>query len=561
MESRAMMKRRSTEPTKRRFLAGVLITGFLAGGGHLVGASLGALANPMTSDAVAPAGTGEPPTPWPRPPGMPTRQLTVHGDPPDPTEVSDELKRVYRHIDANFDTHVDRLREWIKIPSISNLVEGQPGIWDSALFLRDLITEALGCQAEIHHPGIGDWGTPGNPVVYGRCDVGAEKTIIDYVMADVMPIWPEEDWPAPPFGGQIIEKPPYKRVLVGRGASNQKGHEMAQLNALISIKATTGTLPVNMIFIVDHDEERAEIGIRSFMMKHPELFEADAVFGLGAGQGSNGQGRVGGAASIGNLVFDLETHPLAGLNASDGMSPGVGLWLPEQPMWRHMQMLQVFAEDSELRQQMAEGVIQPSPPEMEYLRRRAESSGRSFEEILRVRTGVRVAIMGTWGGNMVPGYAGHHRPPVAASKMDIRYPPNVDGEVLAEVIRAYLDDHGYADVKMNVIGDVPWSYANTDTEIADAIRAMYRQFDVPFDEPPTGDFLGTATARWPDYLFTRMPLQLPTARGGLGYGTGAHFHPEGEYYVIEGDGERVYGFAGAMKSYATTLYNYAGLNP
>ena len=230
-------------------------------------------------------------------------------------------------------------------------------------------------------------------------------------------------------------------------------------------------------------------------------------------------------------------------------------------MWRHMQMLQVFAEDSELRRQMAEGVIQPSPPEMEYLRRRAEASGRSFEEILRVRTGVRVAIVGTWGGNMVPGYAGHHRPPVAASKMDIRYPPNVDGEVLAEVIRTYLDDHGYADVKMNVIGDVPWSYANTDTEIADAIRAMYRQFDVPFDEPPTGDFLGTATARWPDYLFTRMPLQLPTARGGLGYGTGAHFHPEGEYYVIEGDGERVYGFAGAMKSYATTLYNYAGLNP
>ena len=162
---------------------------------------------------------------------------------------------------------------------------------------------------------------------------------------------------------------------------------------------------------------------------------------------------------------------------------------------------------------------------------------------------------------MVPGYAGHHRPPVAASKIDIRYPPNVDGEVLVEVIRDYLDDQGYADIKMNVIGDVPWSYANTDTEIANAIRAMYRQFGVPFDEPPTGDFLGTATARWPDYLFTRMPLQLPTARGGLGYGTGAHFHPEGEYYVIEGDGARVYGFAGAMKSYATTLYNFAGLNP
>ena len=60
-------------------------------------------------------------------------------------------------------------------------------------------------------------------------------------------------------------------------------------------------------------------------------------------------------------------------------------------------------------------------------------------------------------------------------------------------------------------------------------------------------------------MFAGKPLKLPIIGGALGHG--ARAHSPNEYYVIEGvKGRygRVYGLAGAEKSMATILYNYAG---
>jgi hypothetical protein len=67
---------------------------------------------------------------------------------------------------------------------------------------------------------------------------------------------------------------------------------------------------------------------------------------------------------------------------------------------------------------------------------------------------------------------------------------------------------------------------------------------------------------WPAYLFASKPgindnLDLPIGGGGLG--SGGNAHAANEYYVIEGAG-KIYGMAGAEKSVATVLYNYAGKN-
>ena len=84
---------------------------------------------------------------------------------------------------------------------------------------------------------------------------------------------------APPFEGRLVEQAPFKKVLIGRGATNSKGPQMAQLNALMAIKAVTGKLPVNLIFVAEGDEERMDIGLRKFVTDHPELFKgADAMW-------------------------------------------------------------------------------------------------------------------------------------------------------------------------------------------------------------------------------------------------------------------------------------------
>jgi acetylornithine deacetylase/succinyl-diaminopimelate desuccinylase-like protein len=47
----------------------------------------------------------------------------------------------------------------------------------------------------------------------------------------------EHAWKAPSFEARLVEQPPYKKVLIGRGATNSKGPEMAQLNALRTLRA------------------------------------------------------------------------------------------------------------------------------------------------------------------------------------------------------------------------------------------------------------------------------------------------------------------------------------
>jgi acetylornithine deacetylase/succinyl-diaminopimelate desuccinylase-like protein len=102
-------------------------------------------------------------------------------------------------------------------------------------------------------------------VVYAKCDEGAEKTLVVYWMYDTMPVTQPDLWKAPPFEGRLVEQAPYPKVMIGRGATNSKGGQMAFLNAVMSIKAVTGKLPVNLIIVAEGDEERMSIGYRKFV--------------------------------------------------------------------------------------------------------------------------------------------------------------------------------------------------------------------------------------------------------------------------------------------------------
>ena len=78
----------------------------------------------------------------------------------------------------------------------------------------------------------------GHPGVWGYLDAGAAKTLVVYLMYDVQPVNPE-DWQSPPFAAEVIDHP-LGRVMMGRGATNQKGPERAFLNAVQSVLAIDG---------------------------------------------------------------------------------------------------------------------------------------------------------------------------------------------------------------------------------------------------------------------------------------------------------------------------------
>jgi len=517
------------------------------------------------------------------PPAQPKLGIRPNGDTeiqPDLAKIqSEDLKKVFAYIDEHIDDHVVNLQKWIRQPSISNSGEGIP---ESAEMVKGFFDQ-LGCQeSRVYDVGVTEWGAPGNPVVYARCDEGAPKTIAIYWQYDTMPVTQPDAWKAPPFEARIVEQPPYKKVLIGRGAVNSKGPEMAQWNALMAIKAVTGKLPVNIVFVAEGDEERMDIGVRKFVKDHPDFFKnVDALIGEAGTQSPSGGGGVGGG-SEGCVYFELTTS-----GKSWGRGPvqsdihGSNKRAVDSPAWRHMKMLASLVSDdgnTPLVKGFLDGLEPMSADEANQLKTAAAKvdmkvaaenigvarfiSDDPLTMLKMGRYGTSFNLDGIWGGNMYAGGAGAILPNKITSKHNIRYSPKMNGLEIVKRFREQLDRNGYKDVELKIIGDVPWSKMSYDTDIARAMTQMYDQFNIAHGQPSqTPTILG---GYWPAYLFSNQevgqkiaPVSMPIGMGGAGHGGGAH--AANEFMVLEGAG-KVYGYAGAEKSHAAIFYNFAGKN-
>ena len=503
---------------------------------------------------------------------------------PDMSQVPPELAKVFANIDENIDAHVENLQKWIRQPSISNSGEGIP---ESAEMVKGFFDE-LGCQqTRVYDVGVTEYGSPGNPVVYAKCDEGAEKTVLIYWMYDTMPITQPDAWTSPPFEARLVEQAPYKKVLIGRGATNSKGPQMAQLNAFRAIKAANGKLPVNLIFVAEGDEERMDIGLRKFVKDHPDLIAgADAMYRFG-GQSNSGSGGYGGG-SEGCVYVELTT---SGTNWGRGPTVsdihGANKRGVDSPAWRHIKMLASLVSDDGNTPKIDgffDGMQQPTPAQEADLRKRAEKMdlkvaaenlgvARFMSDdpyaILKIQNfGTSFNLDGIWGGNMFAGGAGATLPNKVTSKHNFRYVPNMKGPDIVKKLRAQLDKNGYKDVDVKLIGDVPWAKMNSDNAIGQALKRAYEVMNIPHGELNKEYEIGGAGAAaggyWPAYMFGNGEIGediaptlpgIPIAAGGAGVGGRAH--AANEYYVIEGAG-KVYGLAGAEKAVAAVMYAYAG---
>jgi acetylornithine deacetylase/succinyl-diaminopimelate desuccinylase-like protein len=503
---------------------------------------------------------------------------TIH---PDLSKTDPELKKVYDYIDAHIDEHVEDFQHWIQQPSISNSGEGIP---ESAEMVKGFF-DKLGCQTtRVYDVGITEYGTPGNPVVYAKCDEGAPKTLVIYWMYDTMPVTQPDAWVAPPFAAKIVDgktagiDPAFKKVLIGRGATNSKGPQLAQLEAFMSMRQVMGKLPVNLIFVAEGDEERMDIGLRKFMKDHYDLFKgADAMLRF-AGQNQGGGASISGG-SEGCVYVELTTSGTAwGRGATVSDIHGSWKRSVDSVAWRHVKMLSSLVSDDGNTPKIA-GFFDNMEPlnASETASLKAASSKLNLEQaaqnlgvarfisddpftMLKMsRYGTSFNMDGIWGGNMYAGGAGAILPNKITSKHNFRYIPNMQGPDLVKKLRAQLDKNGYKDVQVKLIGDVPWAKMAYDTDIAKAIEETFTNFGIPYAAPSdTETILG---GYWPAYLFSDqavgqrvVPLEMPIAAGGAGMGGRAH--AANEYYVIEGAG-KVYGLAGAEKSVASTIWNYA----
>src|SRR6202045_3654900 len=176
--------------------------------------------------------------------------------------AADDLAPIKAEIAKRHDEALKRLQDWIKLPSIAaenlNSAEG-------AEYMAKLAKDAGFQQATVIN-------TDGKPGVFATLDAGAAKTVGLYFMYDVNQFDPAE-WTSPPLEARLVDKPGLGKVIVGRGAVNQKGPEATFLAALHAIRASGKKLPVNLIFVAEGEEE---IGSPHFpqVVRRPEVLQA-----------------------------------------------------------------------------------------------------------------------------------------------------------------------------------------------------------------------------------------------------------------------------------------------
>ena len=96
--------------------------------------------------------------------------------------------------------------------------------------------------------------TKGHPGVFATLDAGARRTLGLYFMYDVKQVTPEE-WSSPPWEARLIDMPDRGKVVMGRGAVNQKGPQAAFLAALHAIRGAGRKIPVNLVLVAEGEEE------------------------------------------------------------------------------------------------------------------------------------------------------------------------------------------------------------------------------------------------------------------------------------------------------------------
>ena len=472
------------------------------------------------------------------------------------TPRRDDLKGA---VAAQHDETVQKLRDWIALPTIA--AEGQ-NVDKGAEHMRRLALDAGFQQARIVPSG----GVPG---VFATLDAGASVTLGIYFMYDVKQFDPAE-WSSPPLEGKLVDRPGEGQALMGRGAVNQKGPQMAFLAALKAFKATGRKLPVNLVLVAEGEEEIASPNFPT-IVADPEVAAAlkrtVGVFIPSASQSREGVAGIGLGAK-GAVEFQLivggetsDKYPKADVHSSNHARI-------ESPAWRLVKALDTLVADDGHTPAIDgwfENVKPLTARQKELiaigLRGRNEADAKkelgvgrwigdedfqtSSERFLSQPTvniqGLVSGYTGTGGKTVLPGRA--------EAKLEFRLVPDMTKDEAVTKLKAHLAKRGFDDVKVVVSGGYGPNQTDENSPFIQAQKRVLEKAGIPYTLP------ALRGVSWPGVVFNGAPLNLPTGQFGIGRGGGAQ--APNEWFLIRSANPKVAGLDEATMLFVDLLYEIA----
>lgn len=175
------------------------------------------------------------------------------------------MEYIKDYINLHKDRFLQELFGLIRIPSISSVADHKDVMIHTAEYWRKTLREA-GCEKSEIFP------TDGNPIVYGEKMVDpALPTVLVYAHYDVMPVDPVELWESQPFKPEVRNGKIY-----ARGADDDKGQSFMHAKAF-ELMVRTNTLPCNVKFMIEGEEEVGSMNIGPFCKEYKEMLKSDII--------------------------------------------------------------------------------------------------------------------------------------------------------------------------------------------------------------------------------------------------------------------------------------------
>ena len=169
-------------------------------------------------------------------------------------------------VEQNQPRLLEELKDFLRIPSISTLPEHKKDIERAAQFVAASLRKAGIENVEVIP-------TAGNPLVYGDwIHAPGKPTVLCYGHYDVQPPDPLELWHNPPFEPDIRDGNIY-----ARGSADDKGQMYMHIKAVEALRAVNGTLPINLKFLIEGEEEVGGASITKFVAENPAKLKADVA--------------------------------------------------------------------------------------------------------------------------------------------------------------------------------------------------------------------------------------------------------------------------------------------
>jgi acetylornithine deacetylase/succinyl-diaminopimelate desuccinylase-like protein len=372
------------------------------------------------------------------------------------------MSRVREWLTAHRQDAIDLLARLCRQPSVSTTGEGIPE-------MGPLVVEtfqSLGFESRLVP-------TAGPPFVFARDPRSSgNQTLLFYNHYDVQPVGNPADWRTPPFEPTLLGD-----RLYARGATDNKGNIVSRLMAMRALHAVGASIPINVKFMVDGEEESGSPHLVEAMKKNRELLDCNWCIWEDTFR-EDPEALVVSLGSKAMCFMQLECE-LGPVDIHSAFAPAF-----ENAAWRLVHALASLkdAHGKVLIPGFYDDVAPLTKPEQEALdalppmpeaqvKAHPLAYGRSPQEARRALiTEPTCNIQGIQAGYTGKGHK-NALLAKAVARVDIRLVPNQDPVAIAESTRAWLKTNGFDDVK---IAEVSFDGRSSRYRVGDLVSAVAR---------------------------------------------------------------------------------------